>query len=267
VLSDYPTRKALDKGQYVAKLKLSPGAALYLELLESAVSGRLIEDPSIHPNQKGFDAGLRHRGWDWPQYAHTMVGTLRLRNLRFAVEQVLHEEIAGDLLETGVWRGGACIFMRGILAAYGVRDRTVWVCDSFRGLPPPNPEEYPADEGDETHTYTALSVPMEQVRRNFQRYGLLDRQVRFVQGWFKDTLPGLAVNQIAILRLDGDMYESTMNALRALYSKLSLGGFLIVDDYALPRCQAAVRDFRASLGIKESIIDIDGIGAFWQKER
>lgn len=244
-----------------------PGAVLYLDLLEAAVCGRLIEDPSIHPNQKGYNPQLRRVGWDWPQYAHTMIGTVRLRNLRMAVEQVLQEGVPGDLLETGVWRGGACIFMRGILAAYGVTDRKVWVCDSFCGLPRPNADQYPADAGDMTHSHAQLRVSLERVRANFSNYGLLDDQVIFVEGWFKDTLGHVPAERLAVLRLDGDMYESTMDALTALYQKLSSGGFLIVDDYALPGCRAAIDDFRKQHGIDNTVHDIDGIGAYWRKDQ
>ena len=139
------------------------------------------------------------------------------------------------------------------------------MADSFEGLPPPDAEHYPADAGDQHHTYDALAISLEQVRDNFKKYGLLDEQVVFVKGWFRDTLPGLDVDRIAILRLDGDMYESTMDALSALYSKLSLGGFVIIDDYALPGCRQAVTDFRDAMGITAELVDIDGIGAYWRQ--
>ena len=240
---------------------------LYLDLLEAAVCGRLIEDPSIHPAQEGYDADRRLRGWDWPQYAHTMIGVQRVRNLRVAVERVLQDGVPGDLLETGVWRGGACILMRGILAAYGVADRKVWVCDSFQGLPPPNTELYPADAGDKTHAFPELRISIAEVRHNFSKYGLLDDQVVFVEGWFRDTLQHVATEKLAVLRLDGDMYESTMDALNGLYHKLSPGGFLIVDDYVLPACRKATEDFRSQHEIVEPIEIIDGVGAFWRRER
>src|SRR5438132_2136885 len=87
------------------------------------------------------------------------------------------KEIPGDFIETGVWRGGCCILMRGILAANGVTDRRVYVADSFAGLPPPDAERYAADAGDPHHTFKELSISIEQVRENFARYGLLDDQV------------------------------------------------------------------------------------------
>jgi Macrocin-O-methyltransferase (TylF) len=175
------------------------------------------------------------------------------------------EGIPGDLLEAGVWRGGACIYMRGILKACGVADRRVWVADSFAGLPPPNPEMYPADRDDPHHTFTPLVVPLEEVRDNFSRYGLLDEQVRFLEGWFKDTLAEAPVERLALLRLDGDMYESTIQTLDAMYWKLEPNGFIIVDDYILPACRAAVDDFRASHGITAELELVDGAAVYWRK--
>ena len=127
--------------------------------------------------------------------------------------------------------------MRAVLAAYGVNDRKVYVADSFAGLPPPAPEIFPADAGDTCHTHRFLSIPLEAVVENFRRYGLLDEQVVFLKGWFEDTLPTAPMSQLAVIRLDGDMYGSTMIALQNLYPKLSPGGFCIIDDYALKGCR------------------------------
>ena len=81
------------------------------------------------------------------------------------------------------------------------------------------------------HQFPQLAVPLERVQDNFRRYGLLDEQVRFLKGWFRDTLPTAPIERLAVLRLDGDLYESTIQALDGLYDKLSAGGFVIVDDY------------------------------------
>ncbi|REF35939.1 TylF/MycF family methyltransferase [Thermasporomyces composti] len=207
----------------------------------------------------------RRAGRDWPRLAHTMVGTKRLDNLRFCIEQVLREDVPGDLIETGVWRGGAAIFMRGVLAAYGVTDRVVWLADSFSGLPAPDVSKYPADAGDPLHTFSELAVSLEEVRENFRRYGLLDEQVRFLPGWFHDTLPTAPVERLAVLRLDGDMYGSTIEALEALYPKLSPGGYCIVDDYgAVEGCRRAVEDYRAAHGITAPLVAIDADGVYWR---
>ncbi|MDP3083506.1 MAG: TylF/MycF family methyltransferase [Rubrivivax sp.] len=209
----------------------------------------------------------RLEGRVWPGYADSMIGLARLDNLQRSIETVLADGIEGDFIETGVWRGGACVFMRAALAAYEDHTRRVFVADSFAGLPEPDLEKYPADRGDRLHVHSYLAISRDQVAANFRKYGLLDDQVVFLEGWFKDTLPHAPIDKLAILRLDGDMYGSTIDALESLYDKLSPGGFCIVDDYALPGCKAAVSDFRAAHGIDETIHAIDWTGSFWRKRR
>ena len=133
-------------------------------------------------------------------------------------------------------------------------------------MPKPDPATYPADAGDIHWTLDYLAVPLDEVKENFERYGLLDDRVRFLKGWFKDTLPAAPIEKLAILRVDADMYGSTMEVLESLYSKLSAGGYVIVDDYgAVPGCKKAVEDFRTQNGIAEEIEEIDWTGVYWQK--
>ncbi len=200
-----------------------------------------------------------------PAHAETMVGLARLDNVQRCVTDVIADDVPGDLIETGVWRGGTVIFMRAILAAYGDTSRCVYVADSFDGLPPPNPKLYPADEGLDL-TDRGLAISLEQVKANFERYGLLDDRVKFLVGWFKDTLPTAPVERLSVIRLDGDLYESTTDALRSLYPKLSVGGYVIVDDYgAYDACRRAVEDYRAEHGITERIETIDWTGVYWRR--
>ena len=241
----------------------------YIGLIEKVLLGVIYEDPPIDQwSGNSFNLATRMKGRDWPAKAHTMIGFERLRNLRELMSHVIGDDIPGDFVETGAWRGGACIYMRAILDALSIVDRNVWVADSFEGLPPPDHERYPSqDINDKHHTFRELAVPLEQVKENFRKYNLLDDQVKFLPGWFKDTLPAAPIDSIAILRLDGDMYSSTMDALLALGHKVSPGGFIIVDDYgAVPGCRKAIHDYRLQQGITAQIHDIDSIGAFWQVE-
>ncbi|MEJ1377303.1 MAG: TylF/MycF family methyltransferase [Candidatus Sedimenticola sp. (ex Thyasira tokunagai)] len=241
----------------------------YLQLIQDCLTGSIYEDPPLKAlGSEAFDPTLREYGWDWPSVAHSMIGRKRMENLRLLTERVLFDGVQGDLIETGVWRGGACIYMRAILEAYGVKDRKVWAADSFEGLPPPDAGAYPADEGDVFHTYSDLAVSLEQVKRNFEKYGLLDGQLKFLKGWFKETLPNAPIDKLSILRLDGDMYESTIDALTHLYDKVSAGGYIVIDDYRVVEgCRQAVDDFRTQHGIEDAIVEIDGVGIFWQKTR
>ncbi len=216
----------------------------------------------------GYDPERRAVGGDWPFLGETMVGMARLDNLQDCVEAVHLAGVPGDLVETGVWRGGACILMRAVLAELGDRSRQVWACDSFEGLPPPDEATYPADTGDRHWRRGELAVSLAEVKQNFARYGLLDDQVRFAKGWFEDTLSQLPTETIAVLRLDGDMYGSTMVALESLEPKVPPGGFVVVDDYgAIPACRLAVDDYRRDQGIDDPIEPVDWTGVFWRKRR
>lgn len=215
-----------------------------------------------------FDERKRELGLDWPAAAETMIGMQRLTSLQHCVETVLAEDIPGDLVECGVWRGGSCILMRAVLAVYEDEERRVWLADSFAGVPPPDKENYIADENLRLDLCAdVLAVPETTVKANFKRYGLLDDRVRFLAGWFKDTLPTAPIDQIALLRLDGDLYESTIQALDALYPRLSPGAFCIIDDYhPIPACRQAVTNYRERHGISAEITEIDGSGVFWRKQ-
>jgi O-methyltransferase len=214
---------------------------------------------------RGYTDAERQEGQLWPMQAHTMIGMKRLDNVQHCVEDVLQRGVAGDVIETGVWRGGACILMRAVLAAYGVTDRRVFVADSFEGLPKPDPR-YPQDSGDRLWQKSFLAVSRQEVEENFRKYGLLDSRVVFLQGWFKDTLPSAPIERLAVMRLDGDLYGSTMDALTALYPKLSSGGYCIIDDYALVNAKRATDDYRRDHQIKAPIRQIDFTGAYWQKD-
>lgn len=214
----------------------------------------------------GFDAAKRAVGRDWPSRAETMVGLERLQNVQDCIEAVHVDGVPGDLVETGVWRGGTTILMRAVLEELEILDRVVWACDSFRGLPAPDVERWPAEEGDRHHLREELAVGVDEVRANFERYGLLDDQVRFVEGWFEDTLPELPVDEIAVLRLDGDMYGSTMVALESLEPRVAPGGIVIIDDYgAIEQCRRAVHDYRKDHEITDPIVTVDWTGAYWRK--
>jgi O-methyltransferase len=220
------------------------------------------------PRGKNLEVRFEGKDWPLPKLALTAIGMTGLDNLQFCVEDVLRRQVTGDLIETGTWRGGASIFMRSILKVHGVVDRKVYVADSFEGLPKPDPDEYPADAGDKFHTLEFLAVSLDDVKQNFSRYGLLDDQVCFIKGWFRNTLPFLKDRKWSVVRLDGDMYESTWNGLVNLYPNLSIGGYIIVDDYgAVKGCREAVEDYRRAKKIAEPIRTVDWGRVFWLRER
>ncbi len=229
------------------------GADLYLDLLARALSRALFEDsdlvagvrsewaPTSHWVQvahrlapllgkahlelvikRQFDPAKRENGRDWPARAETMTGLKRLANARSCIESILADDIPGDVIEAGVWRGGMSIFMRGVLKAHGVSDRKVWLADSFQGVPPSDPDRYPADRGLNLARHGILSVGANQVRHNFDRYGLMDDQVQFIIGWFRETLLNAPINKLSLLRIDGDLYgQLSKPSRRSTQSSLS----------------------------------------------
>jgi O-methyltransferase len=193
--------------------------------------------------------------------AETMLGTRQLDNMQACIDGVLRSNVPGDFLEAGVWRGGMTILMRAVLKAYGVTDRRVWVVDSFAGLPRP-------DDAHNSFGWKAgdMAASLEEVRGNFARYGLMDEQVSFLKGYFNQTLPLAPISKLAVLRVDADLYESTIDVLENLYPKLSAGGYAIFDDYQnLPDCRRAIDDYRSRHGIREPVRQIDTRAVFWQK--
>lgn len=231
-----------------------------LALLESVLTGELFRDPS---RLGKYDPESRRIGGDWPANAWTMIGSVRLAHLRKCCENVIKTQVPGAFIECGVWRGGAAIMMKAVIEQYS-QLRSVICADSFCGLPKPTlPQDATFSMSEDDLKY--LAVPVDEVRENFRRFGLLDSGVVFLRGWFKDTLPKLN-EPLAILRVDGDLYESTMDALTGCYRLLSPGGYVIIDDYgAMLECRRAVHDFRAQEGCTEAIQQIDQAGVYWVK--
>jgi O-methyltransferase len=248
-------------------------ADLYLDLLKKVLTNTIY---TVEPGEESEATFVRRFIDHYIQgTAISMLPLGRLDNLQFCIDRVLRDRVPGDLIETGVWRGGATIFMRAMLKAYAVTDRTVWVADSFEGLPEPDAEKFPIEA--ETHhgslmtkVYDHFAVDLEAVKSNFRAYGMLDNQVGFLKGWFKDTLPTAPFSTLAIMRLDGDYYESTTDALTNLYDKLSVGGYAIIDDYAedaWTHCRRAVDDFRRQRNIEEPLIQVDSKCFYWKRDR
>jgi len=196
----------------------------------------------------------------------SMLGEHKLDTLRYCTEDCLKHGIDGDIIETGVWRGGATIYFAGILKANGNSDKRVFVADSFEGLPPPDAEKWPLDKGARHHHRKDLAISLEEVKQNFKKFDLLSENVVFVKGFFEDSLQTANIDKLSILRLDGDMYGSTMTVLEQLYHKLEVGGYLILDDWLLRGAREALLDFRHKVGIEEELYQ-DFSGVFFQKTK
>lgn len=233
--------------------------SLYLDLLKKILLN------SVYYYDEEITLGIRNP-MSVGNKAHTMIGLKRLSNIQTCFENIVKDNVEGGLIETGVWRGGATILMAALVKVYN-ENRKVFVADSFCGLPHPNAEKYPNDEGDPHWTYEDLKISLEEVKQNFQSYDLLTEHVVFLEGWFEDTLPTIKNEKLSMIRLDGDMYGSTWESLENLYPNLSVGGYLIVDDWLLHGARDAIIDYRNKHNIKDEIENIDPYSVFWRKTK
>jgi hypothetical protein len=211
----------------------------------------------------------RAEGKDFSLDGLTMVGLRRLDALQANVESVVEDQIEGDLIEAGVWRGGASIFIRATLDSLGASERTLWLADSFEGFPPPDRADLEADRILETdfEGVDFLAPGLGTVQSYFSRFGL-ERGVRFVPGFFEHTLQHFRGKRWALIRIDADTYKATRLALDALYPGLSAGGYIVLDDYFhpwLPQCRKAVDDFRDEHRIAERVEQVDWNGGYWRR--
>lgn len=250
----------------------------YLELLKLALCdlcgtttasvARTQDGVVMSRELSGEQLRMRAAGLDWPLHGLTMVGLTRLDDLQACVEQIVGEGVEGDLIEAGCWRGGASMLMRATLDTLGGPARTVHVADSFQGFPAS--DDARGEDGAPSLSLDLagcdfLAVPEAEVRDNFARFGLSEG-VAFLPGFFQDTLPALSGHRWALVRLDGDTYEATLVALRALYPGVQQGGYVIVDDYvSLEECHQAVDDFRREQGIEAPLERVDWNSARWRR--
>lgn len=243
----------------------------YLDLLKQTLTRWRLGDETYElayridapPKKFPSDDGNRYIGHEWPVHAETMVGMKRLDHLHHLLDDVRRHDTPGDFVECGIWRGGVLIFANEYFWHHDMR-RGVWGYDSFQGLPAPTME---ADAGDQHWTWDIFSVPETEVRANFAKYGSDMRRVHLVKGFFRDTVFNHN-SPICILRVDGDMYEGTLDPLLAMYDQVSVGGWVVIDDYGDVRaCREAVHDFRKTHDIEDELERMGHTAAFWRKTR
>eukprot|EP01063_Lacrimia_lanifica_P005479 TRINITY_DN13255_c0_g2_i1.p1 TRINITY_DN13255_c0_g2~~TRINITY_DN13255_c0_g2_i1.p1 ORF type:complete len:398 (+),score=121.41 TRINITY_DN13255_c0_g2_i1:42-1235(+) len=263
-LGDHPrTAEELGRLQYLELVRSWAMATPFGDAEQSILVRRGV--PGVAENMSWTD---RANGDDWPWLADTMTGGLRMQNVLDLVTKVIEAGVPGDYIETGVWRGGNSVYARAILDAFGETSRVSYVCDSFAGLPPGERKLHEGDAGwNVDHDW--LSVPAEIVAENFHRVGLLSENVVFAKGFFNETMPQLRlrVKHFSVIRFDGDIYESAVDVLYNLYDKLSLGGYVIVDDWTGFPAADAIRDFFRVHDVPlPKIHEIDRLSAWFQKK-
>jgi len=193
-------------------------------------------------------------------------GGARLDNVRLLLEDVVSRNIPGDYIETGVWRGGSSIFARAVLRSLNEGGLMSYV-DSFQGLPP---GEKKLDHNDKRWNMRPyLEANTEEVAKNFRESGILDSKVVFAKGFFNETMPPLAprIKRLPVMRLDGDMYQSTVDVLYHLYDKLSVGGYVILDDWFKFPAKTACEYFFRLHNISPETEVIDDLAVYWKKTK
>lgn len=232
--------------------------SLYDELGACVGGGRMCEAATAVP----FQASLRENGNDWPLVGHTMVGHVRLRNVKDLLHDVIAKKVPGDFAELGVWRGGTCLYAKALIDTHlHGQQRSVYLFDAFQTI---------ATYGSAVSAY--LSVSEAAVLHNFDKYNLMDDRVKIVKGMFKDTVPKFAAEnqdvKFAVLRLDGNYYDSYQDCFYYLYEKLQVGGYLIMDDIMSHQAvRAAWEDFQKDQGFQEQLHTIDVHGAYFKKTK
>lgn len=208
-------------------------------------------------------------------FPYSMCGYKRLANVYDLATRAEEEHIAGAFVECGVWKGGCIGLMASVSRDFG-SNRKIVLFDSFEGLPEPTDRD-----GEDAHSYAGGRTlgkmesigrcvgPLDTVKELFfERLGIDQSNVEFRQGWFNDTVPGsgASIGSIAILRLDGDWYESTKVCLEGLYEQVVPGGFVILDDYRFwDGCRRAVDEFLARGNVRVNLRHIDFASSYFRK--
>ena len=192
--------------------------------------------------------------WNIPRCClpHTLCSRSQLDFLEVVMTNLLKSQVPGDYIEVGVWRGGISIFMKAFLKENNQSRKNVWVVDTFSGIPKTR-NHYKYKDNIVDNWEDRWVATLDEVQENFRRYNLLDTKVRFIVGALSSTLKNPPFRKISLARIDVDSYESYIDVLTLIYPYIVNGGCIILDDWHLPSCQAAVMDFRRDNQIKGKI--------------
>ena len=247
-------------------MESDPARRLYLDLMKRAVTNFLYLGGKRRFHQYNGLSRYDEQRNEWEvdpiSRPHTLLDTAQLDLLEQSVVALERDEVRGDFIEAGVWRGGAIMYLRALLAAYDIPDRQVIAADSFAGIPLNTTFRH--DPVDDWQDRWAASLG--DVRKAVRRYGLLDDRIEFVAGYFADTLKTLSDRRFALIRLDSDSHDSVMTSLEWLYPLLSPGGIVIIDDWHLTGCRFAVNTYRERHGIDDEVL-VQAENGYWIKRQ
>lgn len=198
---------------------------------------------------------------------YTLVSPERAQNLYRLARRIERERVPGDVIECGVCNGGSAA----LLASSATRSRlkrTVWLLDSFQGMPDITPEDGVAFGGRTAESHVGQEVgSIDRVRDVLKQVGADMNRVRILPGWFRDTFASVTATQIAILNIDADWYESVKLCLDTFYDRVVAGGFVSFDDYGhWPGCRKAVDEFFEKRKLPYELVQVDYTAHWFRKE-
>lgn len=202
---------------------------------------------------------------------YTMTSPERIYALISAVDYILEQNIAGDFVECGVWRGGSMLSAIMRLMEKGCTDKTLWLYDTYEGMPAPDENDYSKRSGPAKDKFEKTKISenssdwcfasLEDVQANIALAKYPADKIHFIKGKVEDTLPAQAPQTIALLRLDTDWYASTKHELEHLFPCLVSGGILIIDDYGhWEGCRKAVDEYFTGHAQKPLLVRVDYTG-------
>jgi hypothetical protein len=245
---------------------IDQGASPYIDILTKVLVGTPLGGSGYDvKNLKPYDPVKRYLGQDHSAFSYTMVGNARLHNLRCAIDEVNRNGIKGSIVELGLWRGGAMMLASALGKESGIQ-RDIYLVDAFDVISSYTSGGIGRNEG----LANFLAVRLAEVKEYFKYFNLGGPHVHYDKGLFKDTLPLWKDKDIpiAILRIDGNFYDSYQDAMYNLYEKVPVGGIVVFDD--ISSSGDVLRfwvDFKKEQGLPEFMNRIDKHSAWFRKDK
>ena len=231
-------------------------------------------ESGCQPPHKPYVERKRRFGMDWPPNGYTMIGKERVNNFRAAIMEVNRNGIGGGIAEFGVWRGGAMIMAAAVMKDRNQQQpliqRDLFLFDAFASFGEYGPAE------------NFLAVSLEDVQKNMELFGFgadsndphnnNNNNIHYVKGLFSDTTKAWIDRDdpIAVLRVDGNFYESYQDVLYAMYENVPVGGIVIFDDVYHHNHREVMqcwKDFKSDQGLPEDLVQIDSGSAWFRKRK
>ena len=253
--SDVPPRNSVREQISLITAAFALYSIYYSQLLRGFIRNIDLKRPrSILDAMKAVSIILTVKGY-------TALLPLRLASLHRLTLDIDRRSISGDVVECGVYNGGSAALMASVCAKSPL-NRTIWLFDSFEGLPKPTEEDGEEAQSCGWWCHGDLS----KVKSIFNKLNIPESRTHIIKGWFQDTFPRVQTGDIALLHIDADWYDSVKLCLERFYDSVQPGGYIVIDDYGhWEGCRKAVDEFLKEQGIDVKITRVDYTGRYFQK--